>query len=159
MQSQEQLQSNNFNNLKSMTPMNRNDLTSESEARSFNRDKALTFEGKQKLGLPANESPDNTQLLNSIVQILKEKHLPGMLNTIKIEINEGISNLKTELNALREELQSHIVKQEAINSEIVSQTSTIINIQAQGKEKNQREGDFAELQTNFFLLEGKITQI
>lgn len=82
-----------------------------------------------------------------------------MLNTIKIELNEGISNLKNELNALKEDLQTHISKQDTINSELVSQTSTIINMQAQSASKDKSQSEVVELQTNFFLLEGKITQI
>ena len=150
--------SNNNYNMKGISPIGRTDASSDAEIRDFNRgQKGLAFENKNNVGGSSSQFGDNQLLMNHIVQILKDKHLPGMLNIVKAQISSDIVSIKSELHFLKEQFE----RQEAANNELRSQTNGSLNFNSQfsnGKDK-LKSGEISELQTNYFLLQGKINDI
>lgn len=114
MQSQHELllPNNNINSIKSLNNIVRSDLSSEADSRGFNKfDKSFGFEGKINQNLNPSEGHDMQQIVNNVIEQFKEKHMPNILKSLKKELLDDISNLRTEFMSLKNEFKSQTERQ------------------------------------------------
>jgi hypothetical protein len=127
----------NSASLKNLGSAGRGEQSGEGEGRGFARmEKLGGYEGRTSL-----------HVLDAAEGQAGEKLLAGLLSSLKKEIYEDINSIRAEFQALREEMKSQAGRQEATNAELRSLAA------------REKKGDFAELQTHFFLLEAKLAQV
>jgi hypothetical protein len=51
------------------------------------------------------------QLVNNVIEQFKEKHMPNILKSLKKELLEDISHLRTEVMSLKNEFKSQTERQ------------------------------------------------
>jgi len=101
------LPNNNINSIKSLNTIVRSDLSSEADSRGFTKfDKSFGFEGKINQNLSSSENYDMQQIVNNVIEQFKEKHMPNILKSLKKELLDDISNLRTEFMSLKNEFKS-----------------------------------------------------
>lgn len=135
----------NSASLKNLGSAGRSEQSGEGEGRGFARmEKQGGYEGRTSLHV-LNDAPDGQTA--EMLALLREKHLPTLLTSLKKEIYEDINSIRVEFQSLREEIKNQNGRQETVNAELRSLAT------------RDKKSDFAELQTHFFLLEGKLTQV
>jgi predicted nucleic acid-binding Zn-ribbon protein len=89
-----------------------------------------------------SEINDNVNLINEVVNQIKEKHLPPLINMVKKEFYEEIQSLKQEFINFREEMWAHKAKQESINIELKGHTTfSKLSEVISGKQSVGKEGE------------------
>lgn len=96
-----------------------------------------------------------SNIINQVVNQIKDKHLPALISIVKKEFKEEINAVKQELTAFREEVKNQRNKQEQANSELRLARGS----QSSNHSRKSVDTDLSELQKDFFLLEGKMKQI